>query len=90
MDLFGEEPAPAEAEEDVAEVIEADGLAPPCASELCLGHADNEQRLLKIFDEGKLPHALIFFRPEGDREINFCLSFCAVFAQTWECGSQSK
>lgn len=43
----------------------APGLLPPREAADCLGHEEIERRLLILFNEGRMPHALIFAGPEG-------------------------
>lgn len=54
---------------------EEDRLLSPALSTMSLGHEDIEVRLLKIYDAGKLPHALIFSGPVGIGKMTFAYRF---------------
>ena len=49
----------------VAEDLPAAGLLSPKDSDFCLGFDKEEQEFLKLFNSGKMPHALIFAGAEG-------------------------
>lgn len=53
-----------EAESPAAEARQG-GLLPPREMTECLGHEEIEKILLSLFNDGKLPHALIFAGTEG-------------------------
>ncbi len=69
MDLFGDEPAEEEFEASSIPpaplVQEEEGLVHPRLMSFCLGHDKIEQELLKLLEQGKCPHALIFSGIKG-------------------------
>ena len=42
-----------------------DGLLPPQQNRLCIGYGPTEQKLVKLFNSGRFPHAMIFSGPTG-------------------------
>lgn len=47
------------------------GISSPRESAECLGHGEIEKNLLAFFNEGRMPHALIFSGPEGIGKATF-------------------
>lgn len=66
-DMFEEEEGDFsdDAEEGAAPPVPASTLRPPAESTELFGHEAHEKILLTLFNEGKLPHALIFAGPMG-------------------------
>lgn len=76
MDLFGEDIVE-DADEDPSALSDDHdvGLNPPRESSLCLGHEEQEKFLLKLHDQGSLPHAMIFTGQEGIGKATFAFRF---------------
>ncbi|MAE51944.1 MAG: ATPase [Micavibrio sp.] len=75
MSLFGDE-VEADPVQDIEMTPDAphDGVAgvmPPKDNPLCFGHNLQEQGLLKLYNAGKMPHALIFAGAEGIGKLTF-------------------
>ncbi|MBI1301209.1 MAG: DNA polymerase III subunit delta' [Alphaproteobacteria bacterium] len=66
MSLFGDEITDDPIEEDFAPVVDAgDKLALPQQTEHCFGHDTQEKLFLELFEQDKMPHAMIFSGPKG-------------------------
>ena len=50
----------------------------PRSNPLLLGHGDTESLLLESFASGRLPHGMIFWRRERDRQSDAGLSVCTL------------
>lgn len=77
MDLFGE-PIIEEKEEEAAELpppAKIEGLVPPREMNFSKGHEETEQKLLALYQSGKLPHAMIFNGPQGIGKATFAFRF---------------
>jgi len=61
------------------------GLLPPQQNRLCIGYDETEQKLVKLFNAGRLPHAMIFSGPTGIGKSTFAFRL-ARFLLTREQG----
>ena len=59
------------AEVDAAVTSDNSGLKPPRENMLCEGHSAIENKLLKLFNADRLPHAMIFSGPKGIGKATF-------------------
>lgn len=72
MNLFGDEEEVLDNAEGMDAAAEPTvSLLPPKENDLCLGHERNEDEILKLFNSGKMPHALVFAGAEGIGKFTF-------------------
>ncbi len=65
MSLFGDDDIVENDGAAASEMLLPQGLTPPKASRLCIGHNAQEQMFLDLFEKNSLPHAMIFSGSDG-------------------------
>ena len=64
-DMFDDDDLQDDADEGASSYTPVSSLKPPAESTELFGHDAHEKMILSLFNEGKLPHALIFAGPMG-------------------------
>lgn len=66
------------------------GLKPPREMDSCIGHDEHESSLISLYEQGRMPHALIFAGPQGIGKATFAFRLARFLLKNGKGGEQDS